>query len=141
MTPQQKSFGDEINLEFLQECCLKPLSIRYRKILGSHTSQPQPHNVSSPNMRRLSSGTESLSPSRAGLAQEWRASLASLAGGSAGNSPLRPTMNTTPTPGAAAEWSTEEGRGRRLESEDMDSILVSRLDMLMHNSMTLRYPC
>ena len=50
-------------------------------------------------------------------------------------------MNTTPTPGAAAEWSTEEGRGRRLESEDMDSILVSRLDMLMHNSMTLRYPC
>ena len=34
---------------------------------------------------------------------------------------------------------SKEGRGRRLESEDMDSILVSRLDMLMHNSMTLRY--
>ena len=50
-------------------------------------------------------------------------------------------MNTTPTPGAAAEWSTEDCQGRRLESEDMDSILVSRLDMLMHNSMTLRYNC
>ena len=100
---------------------------------------PQPSNISSP--KRLSPTSVSLSPSRASLAQEWRSSLASLAGGSAGSSPSKLTMNTTPTPGAAAEWAVEtskEGRGERLESEDMDSILVSRLDMLMHNSMTLR---
>merc|ERR1711890_200109 len=68
----------------------------------------------------------------------WRSSLASLAGGSAGSTPSRLAMNTTPTPGAATEWAAEKSKeGRRLDSEEMDSILVSRLDMLMHNSMTL----
>ena len=104
---------------------------------------PQPSDFSSPTPAYsggLSPTSAGLSPSRASLAQEWRCSLASLAGGSAGSSPSR--LNITPTPGAATEWAVEtskEGRGRRLESEDMDSILVSRLDMLMHNSMTLRY--
>jgi len=116
--------------------------LRYRKILGSQTAAvPQPSDISSPTPAysgRLSPTSAGLSPSRASLAQEWRSSLASLAGGSAGSSPSR--LNITPTPGAATEWAAEtatEGRGRRLESEDMDSILVSRLDMLMHNSMTL----
>ena len=122
------------------------LSLRYRKILGSQAPTPaQPTIISSPTRaphpRSISPTSVSLSPSRASLAQEWRSSLASLAGGSAGSSPLKLIMNTTPTPGAATEWSVETSKEsqRRLESEDMDSILVSRLDMLMHNSMTLRY--
>lgn len=117
--------------------------LRYRKILGSQTAAvAQPSIMSSPapaHSRPLSPMPAGLSPSRAGLAQEWRTSLASLAGGSAGSTPSRMNMNTTPTPGAAMEWAAEtskENRGRTL-SEDIDSILVSRLDMLMHNSMTL----
>ena len=106
---------------------------------------PQASNISSPtpaHYKHLSPTPVGLSPSRAGLAQEWRSSLASLAGGSAGSTPSRSrlAMNTTPTPGAATEWAAEKSKeGQRLDSEEMDSILVSRLDMLMHNSMTLRY--
>jgi len=116
--------------------------LRYRQILSSQTAAlPLPSDISSPTpalSRNPSPTSAGLSPSRACLAQEWRSSLASLAGRSTGSSPSR--LNTTPTPGAATEWTVEtsiEGRGQRLDSEDMDSVLVSRLDMLMHNSMTL----
>jgi len=134
----------EVAAQVLEEDDTAAKILRYRKILGSQAPTPaQPTIISSPtpaaHPRSISPTSVSLSPSRASLAQEWRSSLASLAGGSAGSSPLKLIMNTTPTPGAATEWSVETSKGsqRRLESEDMDSILVSRLDMLMHNSMTL----
>ena len=54
----------------------------------------------------------------------------------------RLAFNTTPTPGAATEWdagtTSKVEVGRNVGADDMDSILVSRLDMLMQNSMTLR---
>jgi len=115
--------------------------LRYKKILGSQPGPPaQPNNPSSPARLNLSTPTN-LSPSRASLAQEWRSSLASLVGGSADSSPSRLARNTTPTPGAATEWdrgtTSKKEVGRNAGADDMDSILVSRLDMLMQNSMTL----
>ena len=90
----------------------------YRAVLGASSRLPSAINASPP-----------LSPARAGLALAWGAGRALLA--------------TTPSPGAAGEWSTPRregvvGREKRLESEELDTLLVSRLDTLMQNSMVLR---
>merc|ERR1712107_56492 len=115
--------------------------LRYKRILGSQPGPPAQLNKPSSPARPLPLTPTNLSPSRASLAQEWRSSLASLVGGSADSSPSRLALNTTPTPGAATEWdrgSTSKVEvGRNAGADDMDSILVSRLDMLMQNSMTL----
>jgi len=93
----------------------------YRAVLGASSRLPSAINASPPP-------PPPLSPARAGLALAWGAGRALLA--------------TTPSPGAAGEWSTPRragvvGREKRLESEELDTLLVSRLDTLMQNSMVL----
>ena len=97
----------------------------YRAVLGASARLPSAVDAPPPP-------PQSLSPARAELALAWGAGRALLA--------------TTPSPGAAGEWSTprreggagRQGREGRKESEELDTLLTSRLDTLMQDSMVLR---